>query len=401
MKRIMQTAKLGPALTLVLSVFLTVFVACTPTGPSPTPSPGNTGNLTVAVKASDGVALWGAKVVSSVQPEGQRMLNGLTTEPEGTVRFEEIRSGDYRFIVSRFDYEQQEVSARVVAGQNATVMVTMLRATPPPSPVAHSLYELEYILLGRYPDFFWCDPDYYPVGREGQEEKNAVEQFASIRANTGEFSAILKQADLPDKAEYTEAEKLVIYREHKKLVYGAQMTASQGGYDFVLRVGEGQGSRIEGRISPSGSITVLKQEPSFNTCPICLARGTLIDTPEGPVPVEQLSRGMPVWTVDESGQTVAAIVLETVTTPVPPSFRVVRVVLRDGRTVTASPGHPSAEGRPLGEYRVDDALDGSVVASIEYIRYEEPATYDILPSGGTGLYRANGILLKSTLHPAG
>jgi len=38
-----------------------------------------------------------------------------------------------------------------------------------------------------------------------------------------------------------------------------------------------------------------------------------------------------------------------------------------------------------------------LVVSIENAVYNGGATYDILPAGTTGLYWANGILLKSTL----
>ncbi|MBM2831218.1 MAG: Hint 2 protein [Dehalococcoidia bacterium] len=270
----------------------------------------------------------------------------------------------------------------------------------PPSttpPVIYSAPELKYRLISNFGDLFYVDRDFYPVAREGQEEKSALEQFPGIRADAAEFSAILEHLALPSKADYTNEEKLLIYREHKKLALGVEMTTSGDAYHFILRVGEGQGQRIEGTITPSGKITVLKKEPSSNTYPICLARGTLIDTPDGPVPVEQLRQGMAVWTVNEMGERTAAVVARTVATPVPPSFQVVRVRLNDSRTVTASWGHPTAEGRALGDYHAGDTLDGALVAAVEQVTYEGGATYDLLPSGMTGLYWANGILLKSTL----
>ncbi len=269
--------------------------------------------------------------------------------------------------------------------------------TPTPTPVVYSAPQLKYRLISNFGSVFYCDPDFYPVAQEGQEQANALEQYPIIKANAAEFSAILEHLGLPSKADYTDEEKLLIYREHKVLTYGVELTASGDVYNFTLRVGEGQGYRISGTITPSGEITVLKQETSFNTCPICLAKGTLIDTPAGPIPVEELTRGMAVWSVDDSGKRVPATVVETVATPVPPSFQVVTVRLDDGRAVTASPGHPTAEGRPLGDYRVGDSLDGALVIAVEHVSYEKEATYDLLPSGTTGLYWANGILLRSTL----
>lgn len=268
--------------------------------------------------------------------------------------------------------------------------------TPTP-PVIYSLPELKYRLISNFDNVFFVDPDFYPVARGGQEQENALEQFPNISANTAEFSSILEHLGLPNKADYTDEEKLLIYREHKQLMYGVQVIPSGDVYNFTLRVGEGQGERIEGTITPSGEIKVLKREPSFNTYPICLARGTIIDTPSGPVPVEQLHKGMAVWTVDDLGKRAAAAVVETAVTSVPSSFQVVRLRLNDGRTVTASLGHPAAEGRALGDYQVGDTLDGALVMAVEYVAYDSGATYDILPAGSTGLYWANRVLLKSTL----
>lgn len=175
------------------------------------------------------------------------------------------------------------------------------------------------------------------------------------------------------------------------------MTASGNIYNFTLRMGEGQGYRIEGIVTLAGQITILKKEASFNTCPICLAKGTLIDTPAGSVPVEQLRKGMAVWTVNNSGKRIAVPVIETVVTPVPPFFQVLNVTLNDGRTVTASPGHPTAEGWALKDYKVGDTLDGASIIALEYLVWNGGATCDLLPSGVTGLYWANGILLRSSL----
>jgi len=280
----------------------------------------------------------------------------------------------------------------------SVILLSGCKAQPTPPPqIKHSLPELEYRLFTSFNDAFWCDPDFYPIGRPGQEEKNALNQLPIIRANEAEFSAILGQLGLPKRTEYTDEEKLLIYREHKKLTYQVQMTVSGDLYRFTLRVREGQGERIEGTIAPSGEIKVLKREPSFNTCPICLVRGTLIDTPGGPVPVEQLHKGMIVWTVDDKGNRVAGPVVKTVMTPVPLLFQTVKVTLSDGRTVTASSGHPTSEGRALGGYRAGDILDGAFVVAVEYLVYDGGATYDFLPLGESGLYWANGILLKSTL----
>ena len=148
--------------------------------------------------------------------------------------------------------------------------------------------ELKYRLIAQYGPLFFCDPDFYPIAHEGQEQQHALDQFMAIRANTAEFAAILDHVGLPVKPDYSADEKLSIYREHKKLTYGVQLTSSGAAYDFTLRIGQNQGYRIGGTITASGSITETSRETSFNTCPICLVRGTTIETPAGLMPVVQL-----------------------------------------------------------------------------------------------------------------
>jgi intein/homing endonuclease len=115
------------------------------------------------------------------------------------------------------------------------------------------------------------------------------------------------------------------------------------------------------------------------------------------VPVEQLCKGISIWTIDESGQRVAVKVMDTVSTQATSLFQMARITLNDGRVVTASPGHPTVEGRVLGDYQAGDMLDGALIIMVERITYNGNVTYDILPSGSTGLYWANGVLLRSTL----
>ncbi len=278
-----------------------------------------------------------------------------------------------------------------------TILLGGCRGQSSPTMTIYSLPQLEYHLFSNFSDVFWCDPDYYPVAIEGQEQQNAIDKFPTIKSNQVEFSAILEYLNLSNKASYTDGEKLLIYEEHKKLTYAVQMTISEDSYNFNLRVSKGQGERIEGNIKITGEIKVTKREASVNTCPICLAKGTLIDTPIGQIPVEQLTRGMTVWTVDDSGNRIATQLVETSATPVPSFFHLIRIKLSDMRSVIASPGHPTSEGKAIADYQVGDTLDGAQVVSSDYFTYNSGMTYDILPAGSTGLYWANGILLRSTL----
>jgi hypothetical protein len=155
---------------------------------------------------------------------------------------------------------------------------------------------------------------------------------------------------------------------------------------------------VVGAIDADGTIHVTTQEQSGPPpCPICLAGGTMIATPAGDVAVESLRPGDPVWTLDRLGQRAAAIVVQVGSMPVPVGHEVVRLVLGDGRIVLVSPGHPLPDGRPVAELRVGDGYDGAVVASVERVEYSDGTTFDLLPSGDTGVYWANGIKLGSTL----
>jgi hypothetical protein len=199
------------------------------------------------------------------------------------------------------------------------------------------------------------------------------------------------------KPDYSDAEKLAIYREHKKLSQIAILTPADNGYNFTLRVGKNQGQTLHGSISSDDIIKVTSTETSFNTCPICLAFDTLIATPQVDIAVQNIQVGQLVWTQDLLGSRVVAAVLKTARTAVPEGFQILRITLNDGRTVSASPGHPSAEMKALSEYRVGDSLSGGRITGIEHLNYNAGFTYDLLPAGSSRFYWANSILLMSTL----
>ncbi|HLO16729.1 MAG TPA: Hint domain-containing protein [Anaerolineales bacterium] len=257
--------------------------------------------------------------------------------------------------------------------------------------------ELKYKVLDQFPDFFFCDPDFYPIARD-DEMPLAQQRFPELQANQEEFQAILNHNDLAGVTNFTDEQKLLIYREYKKLnaIY-FQLVGDK--YQFQIQTGaEGQqGSVITGTIDANGSIDIQKKEPGFPTCPICLAAGTLIDTPRGAVAVENLHLGDQVWTMNEAGQRVVGKILRTSRVSVPSTHQVVHIMLSDGRELWASAGHPTADGQALGNLKIGDLLDGARVILVERLPYAGTTTYDILPSGATGFYWANGILMGSTL----
>jgi hypothetical protein len=304
------------------------------------------------------------------------------------------------------------ISGSVSVGTVEPVIVTSppLDYTPPPTAIPPTITpipaipgglrptELKYHILAQFPDLFFCDPDQFPVAHE-DIYKLAKQRFAEVQANQEEFNSILTHLNLSSVTDFSDDQMLQIYQEHKKLA-AIKLTLDQAGYQFQLQSakGEGEGVLIRGLIDPQGLITVEEKTPVIATCPICLAEGTLIDTPSGPVPVERVYPGLQVWTQDRHGLRVAATVLKAGYTLVPSGHQVVHLVLQDGRQVWASPGHPTVQGTELGNLRLGDLLDGSPVASIERLNYSGRATFDLLPAGDAGNYWANGILVASTLH---
>ena len=276
---------------------------------------------------------------------------------------------------------------------------TPVPPTPIPTLPAASLSptELKYKVLDQSPDFFFCDPDLYPVARDN-EMVLAKERFPGLQANPEEFEAILRHTNISGNPYFTDQQKLTIYREHKKL-NAISFKLVEDKYQFQIQTGsEGQqGSFVTGTIDANGSIEIQKQEASFPSCPICLAAGTLIDTPRGPIPVEDLRLGDPVWTMNAAGERVRGKILKLGNVNVPATHRVVHLILSDGRELWASPGHPIAEGRRLSDVQLNDTIDGARVIRVEQLPYAGSKTYDLLPSGETGFYWANGILLGSTL----
>jgi hypothetical protein len=246
----------------------------------------------------------------------------------------------------------------------------------------------------------FCDPDFYPIARLGGEETNADTYYPQIRANAELYSAIVAHERLPS-GELDEAQKLTLYQAFKRL-RALILTQNGDTYTFEIRV-QSQGAQaavelVDGSVRVDGVITVTSRMPSGRPpCPICLAAATLIATPTGDIRVTDIKAGMVVWTAAADGTRIAAPVVEVGNIAVPAVHLMVHLRLADGRELLASPGHRTADGRPLGSLAVGDELDGSGITLWELVPYGGARTYDLLPAGPTGKYWANGILLSSTL----
>lgn len=259
--------------------------------------------------------------------------------------------------------------------------------------------ELRLFLGDQLGPLWFCDPDSYPVGRD--EQQSAIARFAEMIAEHDVFEVLARRLQIdPDSA--TGAQKLAIYRPWKAAMAISLEPIGNGHYHFDYLAeppaGAAQGTRTAGVIDARGVITIEQQVAAREPmCPICLDRATTIDTADGPVRADALRLGDAVWTLDRDGRRVPGTVIALGSTSAPLGHRVVRVTLSDGRSTTASPGHPLADGRNLGALRVGDLVDGTTIASLETLDYQGGATFDLVVSGETGIYLAGGIPFGSTL----
>jgi hypothetical protein len=246
----------------------------------------------------------------------------------------------------------------------------------------------------------FCDPDFYPLAREGGEQASAIAKFPQIQADPELYSTIISHEKLSE-TDVNDQEKLVIYRVYKNL-NALTLTKSGDSYTFSFRVRSTSGAAsylmVAGAVRVDGVVSVASRTPTgAPNCPICLAAATLISTPSGDVRVTEVKPGMLVWTADADGARIAARVLEVGSIQVPAGHVMVHIVLADGRDLLASPGHRTSDGRQLGLLATGDHLDGSTITRWELVPYAGDRTYDLLPAGPTATYWANGILLSSTL----
>lgn len=129
----------------------------------------------------------------------------------------------------------------------------------------------------------------------------------------------------------------------------------------------------------------------------CLPGDSLISIPNGFVMVKDLLVGDFVWTVDSLGYKVQAVIIQKTKKPALKNHKMAHVILKDGRELFVSPGHPTIDNRKIGSLLKGQFLDKYQISSLNIIPYKEKYTYDILPYGDTGGYWANNILIGSTL----
>lgn len=295
-------------------------------------------------------------------------------------------------------------SARLPHEMRALLVVAVLAVAAcgsvGPMPVGSPLTvpQLKFAVMDAVGKPVYCDPDFYPIAREGGERANAISLYPQIKADTQAYDAIVAHEHLPS-GDLTDQQKLVVYRAWKLLrVVGLAPSGNDYSFDYTVEPSNGTYQHVVGTVRVDGVVTVSSRTQGRPPiCPICLAASTLIATPKGDVPVTEIRVGMMVWTEAANGSRIAKPAIEVGSMEAPLGHMVVHLILADGRSVTASPGHRTADGRPLSSLKVGDSLDGSVITLWELVPYAGERTYDLLPAGATGHYWANRVLLASTL----
>ena len=129
----------------------------------------------------------------------------------------------------------------------------------------------------------------------------------------------------------------------------------------------------------------------------CLPPDARVLTPTGEVELHRLRAGDAVVSLSPDGRRVRAIVLRVAAQSVVAAHEMIELRLEGGRTIRGSALHPLADGRLLGELTRGVQVDGSAVISAGRVPFSGDATWDLLPSGETGIYFVNGIPLRTTL----
>jgi hypothetical protein len=161
---------------------------------------------------------------------------------------------------------------------------------PPASPREMSVPALKLAVLDAVSgDLDYCDPDVYPITR-GTKLQNARGRLPTIKADEVTYRAILQHLHITVDPDLMPDQVIAISEAYKK-IQNIELTPEGGSYAFsVLQTNgpadAGPPTLVDGTITPSGKVTIGQKAPGEHPiCPICLAAGVRIATPEGPVPV--------------------------------------------------------------------------------------------------------------------
>jgi len=186
----------------------------------------------------------------------------------------------------------------------AMLLVACGSAAPSPVGSPMSVFELKFRVMDAVGTPVYCDPDFYPIAREGGEQANAIAEYPKIQAQADLYAAIVAHEHLLG-AGLTDAQKLTVYQAYK-LLNALLLTpnGNENAFDFRARSKDQSTIQlVNGTVRVDGVVTVTSRTNSGPPpCPICLAASTLIATPAGAVRVIDMAAGMQVWTTDTSGR---------------------------------------------------------------------------------------------------
>jgi hypothetical protein len=264
--------------------------------------------------------------------------------------------------------------------------------------------ESRYRLLNHFARIFFCDPDMYPVGHDEKHWANLA--FPEIMKDAPAFQVMAKRLGFEKTVNFSDDQKLSFYREYKELQFGVRLASEGEKLKFSLRYREdplnykhlpNNGFSVSGFVDPHGEISVSESVLTTLQCPVCLSAGTLIQTTNGEIAIEDLKPVMLAWTLDARGARVATPILNIISMPVPADHMMIQLRLSDGRELSVSPGHPTADTRFVDQLKSGASYSGALIRAATWQHYHSKFTYDLLVAGDTGFYWANGILLASSL----
>src|SRR3989442_1253728 len=76
---------------------------------------------------------------------------------------------------------------------------------------------LRYQLLDTFGRIVFCDSDFFPVAAFGAEQTHAIQAFPDIRSSPALFHAIVRHLHLENVTDFSDEQKLLVYREYKNL----------------------------------------------------------------------------------------------------------------------------------------------------------------------------------------
>jgi hypothetical protein len=127
----------------------------------------------------------------------------------------------------------------------------------------------------------------------------------------------------------------------------------------------------------------------------CVSPKTLISTPNGEIPIEDLRTNDTLWSIHH-GRMQAVRILATQRVRVQ-NHSMARIELQNGFVVEISGEHPTGDGRNLWALEPGEMFGDTQIQALTVVPYDGSFTYDVLPDSDTGSYFVHGMWLGSTM----